>query len=596
VSTQTRTGKDDLRLIAPYLRPYRAAFITAAICCFIESSLELYIPVLMSKIVDVGVAGQDVQLVFQLGAQMVAIALLAGLFGFAYAHFAAKTAMGFGAALRQAEYEQLQRFSFSNLDDFETSSLVTRLTTDVTVIQNALTNGARPMFRGPVMLVMGLVYAYTMSTQLALVFVAVLPALAITLAFIVHRVAPRYGMLQHSMDRLNDTLQEDFVAIRAIKAYVREGYVAERFEQVNQKLAKTATRTFGAAVVNIPVFQAAMDVTSVALLWFGGQMVMAGTMGVGTLTGFMSYVLLIMNSLMMISNVFLLLARAITSIHRVAEVISEKPQIVSPEGGKTKVQNGEVTFKDVSFKYSPDAEKNVLEHVNLNFPAGSTVGILGGTGSGKTTLVQLVDRLYDTSEGAVLVGGTDVRDYDVAALRDGVGMVLQNNVLFSGTVRQNLLWGNREASDEELLEACRLACADEFLDRIGGLDGDLGHGGSNVSGGQRQRLCIARALLKRPKVMIFDDSTSAVDMATDARIHSNLAQLGDMTKIIIAQRVASVMEADQIVVLEDGRVHATGTHEELLASDDIYRELYESQIGSGIAGSSSMSKEAEDAR
>ena len=485
--------------------------------------------------------------------------------------------MGFGANLREAEYAHLQGFAFSNLDEFETSSLVTRMTTDVTIVQNALMMGFRPLLRGPIMLVMGLLIACTMSVQLALVFLVTLPVLAVVLAIIVLRVAPLYGVMQGAMDRLNEALQEDLVAIRAIKAYVREDYVAERFERVNELLAKSSTRTFRIAVLNTPIFQLSMGVASVCLLWFGGQMIMAGTLGVGTLTGFMSYVLLIMNSLMMISSVFLLLARAITSIHRICEVLRERPALTGAKDGLTSVSDGGVRFCDVSFKYSANARKDVLEHVSLRFAPGSTVGILGGTGSGKTSLVQLIARLYDASTGVVEVGGHDVRDYDLASLREAVGIVLQKNVLFSGTVRDNLRWGNPDATDEELLEACRIACADEFLERIGGLDGDLGQGGVNVSGGQKQRLCIARTLLKYPKVIVFDDSTSAVDMKTDARIRSGLAALGGMTKVIVAQRVSSVVESDQIVILDDGRVHATGTHAELLMHDHIYQELCASQ-------------------
>lgn len=578
------SASSDLKIVGEHLRPYRVPFILSAVCVFIEASLELYIPVLMARIVDVGITAGDTGLILRLGAQMLVTAAIAGVCGMGYARFSAKTAMGFGANLREAEYAHVQDYAFSNLDNFDTSSLVTRMTTDVTVIQNALVMGFRPMLRGPVMLVMGVILAFSMSTKLAVVFCVILPALAIALALIVAKVAPLYGVLQQSMDKLNDTLQEDLVAVRAIKAYVREDYVAGRFEQVNLRLANAATHTFRTAVLNTPVFQLSMNVASVALLWFGGQMVMSGELGVGTLTGFMSYVLLIMNSLMMISSVFLLLARAITSIHRVGEVIREEPALASPKDGIREVESGDVRFRDVSFRYSQKAQKNVLDDVDLHFYAGSTVGVLGGTGSGKSSLVQLIARLYDATEGSVMVGGHDVRDYDLAALRDGVGVVLQKNVLFTGTVRENLKWGNPDATDDELLQACHLACVDEFLDRIGGLDGDLGHGGGNVSGGQKQRLCIARTLLKHPKVIVFDDSTSAVDMATDAKIRAELAQLKGITKIIIAQRVNSVMDADQIVILDDGRVHATGTHEQLLAHDDIYRELYESQIGSGVAG------------
>ena len=575
---------EDLRYVARYLRGYRLDMLVATLLIMGETVAELVIPFLMARIVDVGIASGSLALVLATGRRMVVVALLAGVCGLGYSHFSAKAAMGFGANLREAEYAHLQEYAFANLDEFESSSLVTRLTSDITVIQNAFVMGVRPLLRSPVMLVAGLVLACAMSARLAVVFFVILPFLAVALGLIVHHVAPQYAVLQGVMDRLNETLQEDLVAIRAIKAYVREGHVAKRFEDVNASLADTATHTFGGAVLNMPVFQAAMAVANVGLLWFGGQMVASGEIGVGTLTGFMSYVLLIMNSLNMISSVFLLLARAVTSVGRVCEVLREKPAMDPNPAGAKEVSDGSVELRDVSFKYSAGARRNVLEHVTLRFEPGSTVGILGGTGSGKSSLVQLLPRLYDATEGTVCVGGRDVRDYDVHALRAGVGMVLQKNVLFSGTVRDNLRWGNPKASDQEILQACRVACVDEFLDRIGGLDADLGHGGGNVSGGQKQRLCIARTLLAHPKVMAFDDSTSAVDTATDARIRAGLARLRDVTKVIIAQRVSSVMDADQIVILDDGRVHATGTHAQLLASDPIYQELYYSQNTTGDDG------------
>ena len=578
---------EDLRYVARYLHGYRLDILVATLLIMGETVAELVIPFLMARIVDVGIASGSLALVLATGRRMVVVALLAGVCGLGYSHFSAKAAMGFGANLREAEYAHLQEYAFANLDEFESSSLVTRLTTDITVIQNAFVMGVRPLLRSPVMLVAGLVLACAMSARLAVVFFVILPFLAVALGLIVHHVAPQYAVLQGVMDRLNETLQEDLVAIRAIKAYVREGHVAKRFEDVNAALADTATHTFGGAVLNMPVFQAAMAVANVGLLWFGGQMVASGEIGVGTLTGFMSYVLLIMNSLNMISSVFLLLARAVTSVGRVCEVLREEPAMDPNPTGAKEVADGSVELRDVSFKYSAGARRNVLEHVSLRFEPGSTVGILGGTGSGKSSLVQLLPRLYDATEGTVCVGGRDVRDYDVHALRAGVGMVLQKNVLFSGTVRDNLRWGNPKASDQEILQACRVACVDEFLDRIGGLDADLGHGGGNVSGGQKQRLCIARTLLAHPKVMVFDDSTSAVDTATDARIRAGLARLRDVTKVIIAQRVSSVMDADQIVILDDGRVHATGTHAQLLASDPIYQELYRSQNTTGDDGNGS---------
>ena len=579
----------DLQFIADKFGEYRRDFVRAGACVFFETTLELAIPVLMSSVIDDGVLARDPAVVWTRGLAMIACALAALLLGRGYARFSARAAMGLGANLRRGEFAAVEGYAFENLDRFEASSLVTRMTSDVTVIQNALVTGFRPMLRGPVMLVMGLFLSFAMSARLALIFCVILPVLAAALFAIVRHVGPLYRVLQSVMDNLNDALQEDLTAIRAVKAYVREGHVGQRFGEVNGRLADTATRTFAGAVLNTPVFQLSMYTACTALLWVGGNMILAGELQVGTLTGFMSYVLQIMNSLMMISNVFLLLARALTSIERVREVLEEVPAIASPdlERAVREVADGSVEFRGVDFKYSADAKKRVLEGIDLSFEAGSTVGILGGTGSGKTSLVQLIARLYDVSAGQVLVGGVDVRDYDLAALRDAVGIVLQSNVLFSGTVRENLLWGDADATDEELLEACRVACADEFLDRIGGLDGDLGQGGANVSGGQKQRLCIARTLLKRPRVLVFDDSTSAVDMATDARIRRALASLTGMTKIVIAQRVASVMDADKIVVLEDGRVHAQGTHAELLAADPIYRELAESQ---GIVGEDDPAK------
>lgn len=436
------------------------------------------------------------------------------------------------------------------------------------------------MVRGPVTLIVGLIYALMLSRPLATVFAIILPVLAIVLGVITYRVSPLYRQLQTSMDHLNGVVQEDLTAVRAVKAYVRAEHECDKFDTVNTELAGTATKTFGTAVLNLPVFQLSMYVAALSILWIGGRMILAGELGVGSLTGFMSYVLLIMNSLMMISNVFLLLTRALASVERISHVLDERSLTEAPaaDAAVCEVVDGSVEFRDVSFKYRADAVEDVLEHIDLRIEPGSTVGVLGGTGSGKSSLVQLIARLYDATEGAVLVGGHDVRDYDLAALRDAVGIVLQKNVLFTGTVRENLQWGAPDATDEELLSACRAACVDEFLDRIGGLDGELGQGGAGVSGGQKQRLCIARTLLKHPRVLIFDDSTSAVDMATDAKIREHIVQIPDTTVIIIAQRIASVMDADRIVVLDDGRVHGVGTHEELLAGDNIYQEIYASQM------------------
>ncbi len=572
----------DLKRLGSYLGPYRRDLVLGALLVLIETFFELVIPVLMADIIDVGVAQKNIPYILQKGAEMGACALLALLTGLLYARFAARAAYGLGAQVRQAEYEKVQRYAFSNLDRFETSSLITRMTTDVTVLQNAVSGGFRPLIRGPVMLVMGLGLSVYMNARLALVFLACAPLLAVVLFFIVRKVAPMYGRLQKAVDRLNDVVQEDLRGIRAVKAFVRGEYEEEKFDEVNRGLMQTSQKTFHYAVLNLPAFQFTMYAAAVLIMWFGGNMILQNQLQVGELTGFFSYVLQVMNSLMMISNVFLLLTRSLASAHRISEVLEEPVELTSPAGGETRVADGSVEFRSVSFRYQADAQKDALSGIDLKIPAGATVGILGGTGSAKTTLVQLIPRLYDVTGGQVLVGGRDVRDYDLPALRDAVGIVLQKNVLFSGTVRENLLWGNRQADDAELMEACRMACVDEFLDRLpGGLDSDLGQGGVNVSGGQKQRLCIARTLLKHPKVLIFDDSTSAVDTATERRIRTALSALKDMTKIIIAQRVTSVMEADMIVILEDGQIHACGTHRQLLKTDPIYQEIYASQMKGG---------------
>lgn len=585
----------NLKILFSYLGEYRRDAILGVLFVTAETALELFIPVIMANIIDVGVPAGDINYMLLQGAYMLVCAAFSLVLGLGYARTSARVASGLGANLREAEYKKIQTLAFGNLDNYDASSLVTRMTTDITVIQNAVGNGFRPMVRGPVTLIVGLIYALMLSRPLATVFAIILPVLAIVLGAITYRVSPLYRQLQTSMDHLNGVVQEDLTAARAVKAYVRAEHECDKFDTVNTELADTATKTFGTAVLNLPVFQLSMYVAALSILWIGGRMILAGKLGVGSLTGFMSYVLLIMNSLMMISNVFLLLTRALASVERISHVLDERSLIEAPaaDAAVREVVDGSVEFRDVSFKYRADAVEDVLEHIDLRIEPGSTVGVLGGTGSGKSSLVQLIARLYDATEGAVLVGGRDVRDYDLVALRDAVGIVLQKNVLFTGAVRENLQWGAPDATDEELLDACRAACVDEFLDRIGGLDGELGQGGAGVSGGQKQRLCIARTLLKHPRVLIFDDSTSAVDMATDAKIREHIAQIPNTTVIVIAQRIASVMDADRIIVLDDGRVHGVGTHEELLAGDSIYQEIYASQME--FAGDASDDGDADDA-
>ena len=572
----------DLKHIFSYLKPYRRDLFLAIFLVFVECVFEMLIPLLMTDMVDIGVANHDIAFLLQQGGKMVLCAVLALVTGLLYARYAARAAYGFGAELRQAEYRRLQDYAFSNLDRFSTPSLVTRMTTDVTVMQNAVNAGLRPLVRSPVMLFMGIGLAFFLNPSLALVFVLTAPILGIILALIVHKVSPLYRRQQQAVDHVNGRLQESFTAIRAIKAFVRSSYETEQFSKVNDELTDASRDTFRHAVLNLPAFQAVMYTAIVLILWQGGKQMLVGGMLVGDLTAFLSYVLQVMNSLMMISNVFLLLTRSLASARRIREVLEEVPALTDAAAPVGPVPNGEIDFEDVSFQYVQGAQTYALSHVNLDIPAGATVGILGGTGAAKTTLVQLIPRLYDATLGTVRVGGHDVRDYDLGTLRDAVGIVLQKNVLFSGTIRDNLRWGDPDADDDTLWQACRMACADEFLSRMpDGLDTDLGQGGVNVSGGQKQRLCIARTLLKRPKVLIFDDSTSAVDTATEASIRRALSSLSDVTKIIIAQRVTSVMQADQIILLEDGRVHAVGTHDQLLRSDPIYQEIYASQMKGG---------------
>lgn len=573
---------NELRRLLSYLGPYRRDMLIGSLLVLVETAFELVIPVLMADLIDVGVENRDLHYIVIKGLQMGGCALLALITGLLYARFAARAAYGWGARIREAQYEKVQGYAFSNLDHFETASLVTRMTTDVTVLQNAVNGGLRPLVRSPVMLVMGLGLSFWMNARLTMIFVVTAPILGLILYFVVRKVAPMYGRLQRAMDRLNNVVQEGLTAIRAVKAFVRGEYEEEKFRQVNEELMETSQRTFHIAVFNLLAFQFTMYTAIVLLLWFGGGMILDGSLQVGELTGFLSYVLQVMNSFMMISNVFLLLTRSLASAHRIAQVLDEEPALTNPPEPVKEVPDGSVEFEGVSFKYHARAREYALSGVSLHIGAGQTVGVLGGTGSAKTTLVQLIPRLYDATEGVVRVGGHDVKDYDLTVLRDAVSIVLQKNVLFSGTVRENLQWGDPNADDETLWNACRAACADEFLERMPeGLDTDLGQGGVNVSGGQKQRLCIARALLKKPKILIFDDSTSAVDTATEGKIREALARLTGVTKIIIAQRVTSVMNTDLIVILEDGKIHACGTHQQLLVQDPVYQEIYASQMKGG---------------
>ena len=529
-----------------YLKPYKRDAVMAVFCIEAETVFELIIPLVMASIVDVGVVNGDRRYILMKGLQMVLFALIS-------------LVLGQGAEIRKAEFAKLQQFSFANTDHFSSSSLVTRLTSDVTTIQNSVAAGMRPAFRSPVMMLTAMAASFYINPQLAMVFLVAAPVLGALLFFIISRVRPLYSVMQGAIDMVNRIIQENLTAIRVVKSYVRGDHEIQKFEEVNYNLRFTAEKAFRLAVLNMPAMQLVMYSTILCILWFGGRLVTIGGVKVGELTGFLSYVLQVLNSLMMFSNVFLMTTRALASWKRISEVM--------------------IRFEDVYFKYNQDAAEYVLSDISFHIKAGQTVGIIGQTGAAKSTLVQLIPRLYDVTNGTVYIDGRPVREYPLKGLRDSIAMVLQKNTLFSGTVKDNLRWGKETATDQEIREACRIACVDEFIDRLEhGYETELGQGGVNVSGGQKQRLCIARAILKSPRVLILDDSTSAVDTATEAKIRDGLAKsMPDTTKIIIAQRISSVVHADQIIILEDGRVNAAGSHETLLASNQIYQDIYHSQ-------------------
>jgi len=575
-----------------YLRPYKKEACLAVLCIELETVFELVIPLVMASIVDVGVANGDRRYILMKGLQMVLFALISLVLGQGSAMFSARCGQGVGAEIRKAEFAKLQQFSFANTDHFRSSSLVTRLTSDVTTIQNSLSTGMRPGFRSPVMMLTAMVASFYINPKLALVFFVAAPVLGILLFLIISHVRPLYGVMQGAIDLVNRIIQENLTAIRVVKSYVRGDYEIQKFDQVNTNLRDTAEHAFRLAALNMPAMQFVMYSTILCILWFGGRLVTIGgvkvggltgflnhLVKVGELTGFLSYVLQVLNSLMMFSNVFLMTTRALASWKRISEVMDEEIDIKEDMALDLNVEQGDIRFEHVYFKYNKEAAEYVLSDISFHIKPGQTVGIIGQTGAAKSTLVQLIPRLYEATEGTVYIDGHPVQEYPLKHLRDSIAMVLQKNTLFSGTVKDNLRWGKEDATDEEIETACHIACVDEFIDRLErGYDTELGQGGVNVSGGQKQRLCIARAILKSPKVMILDDSTSAVDTATEARIREGLAQyMPGTTKIIIAQRISSVLHADQIIILEDGKINASGSHETLLANNRIYQEIYYSQ-------------------
>ena len=567
-----------------YILPYKSAFILGPLMMVTEVLGEILLPKFMSMIINHGVAQKDGGYILKMGLVMAITSFLMAAGGILGAYFAAKASISFTSDLRRDLFARVQQFSFKNIDTFSTGSLVTRLTNDIQQVQNLIMMGLRMMLRAPGMFLGALVMAFWMNAELAAVILVVIPLLTAAIVWILRTAYPRFTAMQKALDTLNSGIQEVLTNVRVVKSFVREDYEEKRFAGTNRELKEAGLRALKIVIATMPVMMFAMNVTTLAIVWFGGNLIIGGRMAVGDLTAFTTYIVQILMSLMMLSMVFLQSSRAMASIRRIDEVLDE-PIDLSDENASQKdrkVEKGRVEFKDVSFSYREGGEP-VLSHISLTAEPGETIGILGATGSGKTSLVQLIPRLYDVTEGSVRVDGIDVREYSLKNLRDGVGMVLQKNVLFSGTIEENLRWGDKNATPEEIAHACKLAQADEFVLRFPDkYKSYIEQGGANVSGGQKQRLCIARALLKKPKILILDDSTSAVDTKTDAMIRSGFKEfIPETTKIIIAQRISSVQEADHIIVMDGGKIQAVGNHEELMQTSPIYREVYESQNKGG---------------
>lgn len=579
-----------IRKLLPYAKKYWMYAILAPLCIVCEVFLEVNIPLIMANIVDIGIPNKDLNYITKMGILMIGMAILSLFFGAVAARLASTASTGFAKEVRRGLFYKIQDFSFSNMDRFPTASLITRLTTDVNNAQMTFMMMIRMMVRAPMMLVLATIMAVSLNARLSTVFLVAIPILAIALYVIAKSAYPRFRVMLQKYDKLNAIIQENLIGIRVVKAFVRGDYENEKFCDIANQVRETQIKAEKIVLWNMPIMQFVMYGCMLAVAWFGGNLIISGNMQSGQLMGFISYISQILISLMMIGMIFVMFVITRASLTRINEVFEEKIDIVEKGNKVTEIKDGSVSFNDVSFSYVGKKGNMVLDNINLSIEPGKTVGIIGGTGSGKTTLVQLIPRLYDVTEGSVTVGGVDVRNYSISHLRDAVAMVLQKNVLFSGTIKDNLKWGNENATDDEIIEACKIAQAYDFITSFpDGYNTMLGQGGVNVSGGQKQRLCIARALLKKPKIIILDDSTSAVDTATDSkiraalrsedlfsRIYENLSS-EKITTIIIAQRIASVIDADKIIVMDDGKINAIGTHEELLKNNSIYREVYESQ-------------------
>lgn len=562
-----------------YIKEYKLASLLAPIFVSLEVVMEVLIPMMMAQIIDVGLANNNIPYVYKIGIIMMGMALVSLLFGALSGRYAAVASAGVAKNLRQAIYHKIQDFSFANIDKFSTSSLVTRLTTDVTNVQNAYQVIIRMLVRAPIMLVFALFMSFQLNARLSVIFLFVIPFLGIALYFIMTRAHPNFVKMFKKYDLVNLVVQENLTSIRTVKAYVREDYENKKFKNATGELQQYSINAEKILAFNSPIMQLSMYFTIIMISWFGAQFIIGGSMETGQLMSLFTYVTQILSSLMMISMSFVMVTMAKSSAERIVEVLDEESDLTNAASPLTQINDGSIEFKNVDFSYSKDPNNLALSQINIKIESGQTVGILGGTGSAKTSLVQMIPRLYDATNGQVLVGGQDVRDIDIETLRDNVAMVLQKNVLFSGTIKENLRWGDANASDADIIHACQLAQADEFIQSFPDkYDTILDQGGTNVSGGQKQRLCIARALLKKPKILILDDSTSAVDTKTDALIRKAFKEeIPNTTKIIIAQRVSSVEDADMIIVLDDGKINGIGTHEELLKTNAIYQEVYESQ-------------------
>ena len=575
-----------IKRLSTCIREFKLPSVLSPVFVSLEVLMEVLIPFLMGKLIDNGIDKADTSYVLKIGVVLIILCMFSLWFGILAGNFASRASAGFARNMRHDMYHNVQNFSFSNIDKFSPSSLVTRLTTDVMNLQNSYQMLIRIAVRAPIMTIMSLVMAFRINGKLASVFICVIPFLALGLGLIISKAHPVFKQMFKKFDRLNNVVSENLRGIRVVKSFVREDVEEDKFKAVSGEIYNDSKKAEGYLAFNAPIMQFSSYLCMIMIAWLGARMIIstnASALSTGDLFSVITYTMQILMNLMTISMLFVMLTMSKASAERICEVLSEKSNLVSPENAVTEVKDGSISFENVGFSYSDKKDNLCLENVNLQIKSGETVGIIGATGSSKTSFVQLIPRLYDVTEGAVKVGGIDVRDYDLDALRNNVAMVLQKNVLFSGTIKDNLRWGNENATDEEMIEACKLSCADDFIKEMPeGYDTFIEQGGTNVSGGQKQRICIARSLLKKPKILIMDDSTSAVDTKTDAIIRKAMKEyIPETTKIIIAQRVSSIESADKIIVLDDGKVESFGTHEELLKKSEIYRDVYESQTKGG---------------